>query len=168
MQRSTLVTGTRFPLLILSFLAAISILFFLVFSPGSGILPLAPSLKHLDFHHDPTTHSAASQHKNFAHSKDNLSYRKHLELTTSPQSQLVHSPTLTFSHIYVLSLPNRTDRREMMTKLAKALGLEIIFVDAVDKESPFIRWIAEQVLEVRKRKSRLIVSQILRRCSFRK
>lgn len=47
-----------------------------------------------------------------------------------------------------------------MRKLANALGLEIVFVDAVDKESPFIRWIAERVLEVRQRKARLIVSRI--------
>ncbi|GAA6003047.1 glycosyltransferase family 25 protein [Rhodotorula paludigena] len=79
-----------------------------------------------------------------------LSYRERLEQTTSPQSQLAHSPTLTFDHIYVLSLPSRTDRREQMAQLARAHGLKITFVDASFKNEPFIRWIAERAVEVRR------------------
>jgi len=81
-----------------------------------------------------------------------LAYRTQLELSTSPPEFLAHSPTLTFDHIYVLSLPWRTDRREQMTKLARALGVEITFVDASSKEEPFIRWIAEQAVIVRKQR----------------
>ncbi|GAA5956648.1 hypothetical protein JCM21900_002325 [Sporobolomyces salmonicolor] len=93
----------------------------------------------------------------FLHDPSNtLSYRRHLEQTTSPPSQLHHSPTLTFDHIYVLSLPARTDRREQMSQLAKALGLKITFVDASLKDEPFIRWIAERVVEVRKERLRIM------------
>lgn len=87
---------------------------------------------------------------------NSLSYRNQLELTTSPPEWLAHSPTLTFDHLYVLSLPWRTDRREQMSKLARALGVEITFVDAVSKEEPFIRWIAEQAVVVRKQRLRLM------------
>lgn len=87
-----------------------------------------------------------------------LAYRTHLELTTSPQSQLVHSPTLTFSKIYVLSLPTRLDRREQMTTLARALGLEIEFIDASLKDEPFVKWIAERAVEVRKQRREIMVS----------
>ncbi|GAA5988999.1 hypothetical protein JCM10908_006263 [Rhodotorula pacifica] len=80
---------------------------------------------------------------------DRLSYRLHLERTTSPPAQRMHSPTLTFDHIYVLSLPSRLDRRNEMQQLARAHGLELTFVDAVNKSEPFIKWIAEQAAQVR-------------------
>lgn len=86
-----------------------------------------------------------------------LSYRQHLHLTTSPPAQLIHSQTLTFSHIYVLSLPTRLDRREQMSRLGHALGLNFTFVDAVSKDEPFIKWIAEQVLVIRKKKLAIMV-----------
>ncbi|GAA5942296.1 hypothetical protein JCM1841_002807 [Sporobolomyces salmonicolor] len=87
---------------------------------------------------------------------DPLAYRRFLEQTTSPASFTTHSPTLTFDHIYVLSLPSRIDRRAEMRKLASALGIEITFVDAADKHEPFIQWIAERVQESRElRKSEL-------------
>ncbi|ORY77601.1 hypothetical protein BCR35DRAFT_305355 [Leucosporidium creatinivorum] len=79
-----------------------------------------------------------------------LSYRQHLESTTSSPSSLIHSPTLGFSHIYVLSLPSRLDRRQQMSKLAKALGVEITFVDAHLKDESWVRWVAERVEEVRR------------------
>jgi hypothetical protein len=87
-----------------------------------------------------------------------LTYRAHLESTTSPLSQLIHSQTLTFSNIYVLSLPGRIDRRREMGKVAEALGLRIRWVDARRKEEGFVKWIAERVLEVRREKVRLMVS----------
>jgi len=87
-----------------------------------------------------------------------LAYRKYLEETTSPSSYTTHSPTLTFDHIYVLSLPNRTDRRNEMQKLANALGIEIEFVDASDKNEPFFQWIAERVGESRKLRKQIMVS----------
>ncbi|KWU43897.1 hypothetical protein RHOSPDRAFT_6876, partial [Rhodotorula sp. JG-1b] len=78
-----------------------------------------------------------------------LAYRLHLERTTSPRTQRIHSPTLTFDRIYVLSLPTRLDRRHEMLHLARAHGFELTFVDAVNKSEPFIKWIAEQVAHVR-------------------
>ncbi|GAA5823508.1 hypothetical protein JCM5353_006286 [Sporobolomyces roseus] len=87
---------------------------------------------------------------------NSLTYRNHLEETTSPNSQIVHSQTLTFDHIYVLSLPTRNDRREQMEQLARAHGLKITFVDAVNKDEPFIRWIAERAVEVRKERLRIM------------
>ncbi|GAA5945947.1 hypothetical protein JCM10213_006198 [Rhodosporidiobolus nylandii] len=82
---------------------------------------------------------------------DPLAYRRFLEHATAPQQQgfVEHSTTLGFDHIYVLSLPNRKDRRRDMRKLARALGVEIDFVDAADKNEPFLRWIAERVAESR-------------------
>ena len=91
---------------------------------------------------------------------DTLTYRNHLEETTSPTSQIVHSPTLTFDHIYVLSLPTRHDRREQMSELARAHGLKITFVDAANKDEPFIKWIAERAVEVRKERLRIMVRAI--------
>jgi hypothetical protein len=86
-----------------------------------------------------------------------LDYRKQLELSTSSQSYLVHSPSLTFSKIYVLSLPTRQDRRQQIEKVVRALGLRVEFVDAVDKESDFFGWIAERVDETRKLRKKIIV-----------
>lgn len=74
-------------------------------------------------------------------------YRQRLELYST-----AHSPTLTFNHIYVVSLPNRTDRRERMKRIASALGLQITFVDALNKDSPMILWIGEQVFRMRDKK----------------
>lgn len=91
-----------------------------------------------------------------------LSYRQHLEATTSPLSSHVHSSTLGFSHIYVLSLPSRLDRREQMTKLAKALGVKITFVDAHLKDEPWVKWVAERVEEVRKQRVGIMVSRLRR------
>ncbi|KAI5476547.1 hypothetical protein MNV49_007494 [Pseudohyphozyma bogoriensis] len=85
-----------------------------------------------------------------------LAYRNHLELTTSPETQLRHSPTLTFDKIYVLSLPTRLDRREEMSRIAGALGLEIEFVDASLKTEPWFLWIAERVAETRKKRVKLM------------
>jgi hypothetical protein len=86
-----------------------------------------------------------------------LTYRDHLERTTSPASQIIHSSTLTFDAIYVLSLPTRTDRREQMTQLAKAHGLRLTFVNAASKNEPFIRWIAERAVETRQERLRIMV-----------
>lgn len=87
---------------------------------------------------------------------DSLSYHRHLEKAHSPHKYLRHSPTLTFDHIYVLSLPHRTDRRSRMSKLARALGFQFTFVDATSKESPIIGWIAERVKEIRDRKVKIL------------
>ncbi|GAA6063698.1 hypothetical protein JCM10212_000277 [Sporobolomyces blumeae] len=85
-----------------------------------------------------------------------LAYRHELERTTSPPSWTTHSPTLTFSRIYVLSLPARVDRRTEMTRLANALGIELEFVDASDKHEPFFAWIAERVAEARTARRKVI------------
>ncbi|GAA5865064.1 hypothetical protein JCM8547_007701 [Rhodosporidiobolus lusitaniae] len=80
---------------------------------------------------------------------DPLAYRRHLEHLTSPPSFTHHAHSLGFDRIYVLSLPSRLDRRRDMSKLARALGVEIEFVDAADKNEPFLKWIAERVAESR-------------------
>lgn len=90
---------------------------------------------------------------------DEQAYRHHLEETTSPPGYR-HSPTLTFSRIYVISLPQRTERRERMRKLGRALGLEFTFVDATDKSAPVIKWIGERVAEVRARKVPLVAKAL--------
>ncbi|RHZ35632.1 glycosyltransferase family 25 protein [endosymbiont GvMRE of Glomus versiforme] len=46
----------------------------------------------------------------------------------------VSKNTLDFDHIYVINLPSRKDRREMMESLSKYLKLDFDFVDAVPKE----------------------------------
>ncbi|KAI5480223.1 hypothetical protein MNV49_001551 [Pseudohyphozyma bogoriensis] len=84
------------------------------------------------------------------------SYRQHLDETTSP-AHFRHSRTLTFDAIYVLSLPAREDRRSTIIKLAKALDIDVQFVDAVDKHSSVIGWIGERVAETRKRKKDLLI-----------
>ena len=45
-----------------------------------------------------------------------------------------------------------------MEQLARAHGLKITFVDAVNKDEPFIKWIAERAVEVRKERLRIMVS----------
>ncbi|GAA5905599.1 uncharacterized protein JCM6883_005383 [Sporobolomyces salmoneus] len=85
-----------------------------------------------------------------------LTYRQQLELSTSPPGFLTHSPTLTFSKIYVLSLPSRQDRRETIKQLADALGIEVEFVDAMDKEDSMFEWIAQRVRETRKLRKKMI------------
>lgn len=89
-----------------------------------------------------------------------MAYRAHLERTTSLPAQLLHSPTLTFDHIYVLSLPSRPDRRREMDQLARAHGIELTFVDAVNKSEPFIKWIAERAAEVRPQRLEVMVSLV--------
>lgn len=85
-----------------------------------------------------------------------LAYRQHLELTTSP-SGYAHSPTLGFSHIYCISLPTALERRQRMEKLAKALGVELTFVDATPPTAPILRWIADRVVEVREKKVKVMM-----------
>ncbi|KAG0142250.1 hypothetical protein CROQUDRAFT_50580 [Cronartium quercuum f. sp. fusiforme G11] len=84
------------------------------------------------------------------------SYRHQLEQATSPDFIRNHSQTLSFDHIYVLSLPTSHHRRERILKLARALELSITFVDALDKHSGIIRWIASQVEHIRSRKRPLL------------
>jgi GR25 family glycosyltransferase involved in LPS biosynthesis len=77
-----------------------------------------------------------------------LTFREALEAASSAP----HSPTLTFSHIYVVSLPTRADRRLTMSRLADALNLKFTFIDAVLKDSHLVQWIGERVAEVRELK----------------
>ncbi|GAA5869495.1 hypothetical protein JCM16303_000490 [Sporobolomyces ruberrimus] len=123
---------------------------------GAGVFLLI-LISTYSFHHSPNRIPHAIKLESFVSDPSNtLSYRNHLEETTSPESQIVHSPTLTFDNIYVLSLPTRHDRREQMQQLARAHGLRITFVDAVNKDEPFIRWIAERAVEVRKERLRIM------------
>ena len=87
-------------------------------------------------------------------------YRAHLEAEHAGYASFPPGTerTLGFSHIYVLSLPKRTDRRERMRKLAKALAVDLTFVDATAKDAGVIGWIGERAAEVRERK-RPIISQ---------
>ena len=91
---------------------------------------------------------------------DSLSYRAHLEEEHAPHSYTTHSPTLSFDHIYVISLPRRTDRRLRMDKIARALGLSFTYVDAMSKEAPLVGWIAERVHEIRNRKRPLLAKAL--------
>ncbi|GAA5821581.1 hypothetical protein JCM11251_000920 [Rhodosporidiobolus azoricus] len=88
---------------------------------------------------------------------DPLAYRKYLEATTAfSPAFTTHDRAAGFDHIYVLSLPSRKDRRKDMLKMAKALGVEIEFIDAADKKEPFIKWIAERVSESREERRRVM------------
>jgi hypothetical protein len=98
---------------------------------------------------DPTEHLVKSD-------PSDLAYREHLDKEHAPHPFSEHSPTLTFSRIYILSLPFRTDRRERMAKLMRALGLEFEFVDATSKDAPVIQWIGERAAETRRRKRQVV------------
>lgn len=50
-----------------------------------------------------------------------------------------------------------------MTTLARALGLEIEFIDASLKDEPFVKWIAERAVEVRKQRREIMVSSRVER-----
>lgn len=60
----------------------------------------------------------------------------------------------------MLSLESRRNGREQMGKMARALGLELRFVEAARKEEPTFGWIAERVLETRKFKAWLMVRSL--------
>ncbi|GAA6003057.1 uncharacterized protein JCM10292_000316 [Rhodotorula paludigena] len=102
-----------------------------------------------------------------ARDSDPLAYRRFLEHTAAPprsgsaaanstraaitddDDRETERGPLGFSHVYVLSLPSRTDRRRDMRRIAHALDIDIEFVDAANKDEPFIKWIAERVAESR-------------------
>jgi hypothetical protein len=82
---------------------------------------------------------------------DGLGYRRHLEAAASPPGYS-HSRTLNFSHIYVVSLAHRHDRRERMANIAAALGIDLTFVDATstaEKDHQLIQWLGERAYETR-------------------
>lgn len=91
-----------------------------------------------------------------------LDYRN--QLTSSPYSplQYKHTESLGFSHLYVVSLPSRSDRRKRMSDIAAALGARVTFIDATStaENKSLINWIGERVLEVRNQK-RKILSEVL-------
>lgn len=86
---------------------------------------------------------------------DTISYRMHLQHTTSPYLS-AYTPTLSRSPIFMYFPSSRRDRRDQLLKLADALGLRITFVDAESKEASFNKWIAERVYEVRQQKVALM------------
>jgi hypothetical protein len=94
---------------------------------------------------------------------DRLAYRRHLEATTSPPGYS-HSRTLNFSHIYVVSLAGRQDRRERMSRIATALGIDLTFIEATStaENGKFIQWLGERAYEARVRK-RDYLAQALKR-----
>jgi hypothetical protein len=47
-----------------------------------------------------------------------------------------------------------------MRELARAHGFKITFVDAANKDEPFIKWIAERAVEVRKERLRIMVRSL--------
>lgn len=91
--------------------------------------------------------------------QDPLDWRDYLERTTSPLRQIEHHRTFGFSHIYVLSLPTRLDRRQEMSKLASALGIKITFVDAAHRDEQFLKWIGERVMESRELRRQVMVRE---------
>ncbi|GAA5872040.1 hypothetical protein JCM3774_006589 [Rhodotorula dairenensis] len=84
---------------------------------------------------------------------DPLAYRRHIQQATTEHRRPL------FDHVYVLSLPTREDRRADMRKLARALALDITFVDAADKHEPFLKWIAERVYETRQLRRQVIADR---------
>lgn len=94
--------------------------------------------------------------------KHDISYRDSIEHLTSPSFISNRTSTLSFDHIYVLSLPSKLKRRARIQKIGRALDLSFTFVDALDKHSSSIRWIAQQVHHIRSRKRRLL-STLLRK-----
>lgn len=89
-----------------------------------------------------------------------MAYHNHLEKEHSPHTYTKHSSTLTFDHIYVVSLPKRTDRRERMDKIARALGFKFTYIDAISRTMPVLGWIAERVAEIRQRKRPILASAL--------
>jgi GR25 family glycosyltransferase involved in LPS biosynthesis len=61
--------------------------------------------------------------------------------------------TLGVAKIYVLSLPNRSDRREDMDRLKKALGLRWGYVDAMDMKNQLVERIMNSVRAIRAKDS---------------
>ena len=89
-----------------------------------------------------------------------LSYRDRLERQgreRAGQEWPNKGAQLGFDKIYVLSLPGRKDRRGQMSKLARALGVQVTFVDASLKDEPWVKWVAERVLEVRRQRVQIMV-----------
>lgn len=90
-------------------------------------------------------------------STDPLAYRRQIQLATTTTQQPRARPRAAFDHVYVLSLPAREDRRADMQQLAQALAIDIDFVDAADKDEPFLQWIAERVAESRHLRRQVMV-----------
>jgi hypothetical protein len=125
--------------------ALVALTFTLAFYATTTLPP--PSMPH--FLAPNTSHILSDQPVQYP--DDSLTYRHHLETTTSPP-RYSHSSTLTFTTIYVLTLSKRGDRRARMDKLARALGLKFVYFEATDKEDPVVSWIGERVYEIRERK----------------
>lgn len=98
--------------------------------------------------------------KLFIKSFKQSTYRNKIDSTTSSTFILNHSNTLSFDHIYVLSLPNNLKRRNRIQKISNALNLNFTLTDAIDKNSSVIRWIGSQVEQIRIKKRKILSSQL--------
>lgn len=88
---------------------------------------------------------------------DRLAFRRQLESQHAEFTYRVgSSPTFTFDNIYVLSLAKETARQEMLSVIARALGMQYELFTATPKDEPFIDWIADRVREVRDAKRDLL------------
>jgi GR25 family glycosyltransferase involved in LPS biosynthesis len=67
----------------------------------------------------------------------------------SPQRMSNSYKNSPFSHVYVISLPHRTDRRDKMEKLLQVLDLNWTYVDAVSANSPVVADIVQYALATR-------------------
>lgn len=83
--------------------------------------------------------------------------RAHLEKEHAPHGISSHSPTMHFSHIYVVPASNATpaelhSRQKRMQQMSIALGLDVTYVQATSAQDPLVKWIAERVAETRELK----------------
>jgi len=73
-----------------------------------------------------------------------LTYHQRLS-TVRPWEGLAHDSRLgVFSRIYVMSLPQRSDRRAHMAELASAVDIDVEYWDATDKDDPLITTLMER------------------------
>ncbi|EGG10632.1 uncharacterized protein MELLADRAFT_103329 [Melampsora larici-populina 98AG31] len=91
--------------------------------------------------------------------KTPLTYRNQIESITTSRFILNRSNTLSFDHIYVLSLPNNFKRRQRIQKIGNALELNFTFIDAIEKNSSVIDWIGSKVKEIRNKKRKILSTQ---------
>jgi len=87
-------------------------------------------------------------------------WRLHLEQEQTPFNRSEHETNFGFSNIYILSHTRASERRKRMIQLAKALDIQIHFVDRTPPDSAKIAWIGERLLEVKFQKQVLLADAL--------
>lgn len=97
------------------------------------------------------------------------SWRTHLNLEHSASGEAAgqHSRSLHFSNIYVVQSPSSFNsgtsaqqHQERIQQLADALGIDYTWVPCTDPQSDLVKWIAEQVDDVRSLKREALSEQM--------